>query len=214
MTHDSKDITFALCQIHIGFGFFPFTWPSFPISTLLWRQHEDTVGTGKTQELSLLPLLPSHSTSKPVLSAQEQHTCGALSTQWLHTTASPCLHLSRGSRCTHTQVVRGSLLPFQPVLHQSYPLLWNSDHAPQTFQGLPVALRKFFKVFPRAYELPPSSLPHCWSHGIWIAEGLSTCSTLSLKCSSPTFTELIVTSSGRHTHSTFPDHPSSQPHHL
>lgn len=36
VTHNSKDITFSLCQIYTGFGFFPLTWPLFPISALLW----------------------------------------------------------------------------------------------------------------------------------------------------------------------------------
>lgn len=112
----------------------------------------------------------------------------------------------------HTQASHAGL-PASPLANRPprVILYYGTQTTPlRPSRVLPVALRKFFKVLPRASELPPSSLPHCRSHRVWTAGGFSTCSTLSLKCSTPTSTELIVTSSGR-THSAFPDHPSPQP---
>lgn len=112
VTHNSKDITFALCRIYTGFGFFPLTWPLFPISALLWHQYEDTVGAEETQDLFLALFLCSHSTATPALSPNSSIPAGHSLPSGCRPQLAPAFNPPKGA--AHTQASHVGL-PASPL---------------------------------------------------------------------------------------------------
>lgn len=183
----SKIRPFAWCQIHIGFGCFHSLGLYFlsPLDSgismnTLWVQEKPRRGLWPS---SFPPIPQPFQGCQPNshIHAGCNLTCSGCTPQLV-----PAFIPPKGA-AAHTDKSCGApCLPVSPFSTQSYASLRNSDHIPQTLQGISNALRKFLKVLSKASEL---LLLPCHTADL-TGSGLL---ALSLKCSSPAFTELTVT---------------------